>query len=233
MSSYESSFAILSLSCALYPFFCNKRFMLVKHNAAPYNSAMIFSYPTTDYQALAREHARVVTQFFEHYDAQMHDLVGRVSAVFANQGCLFLCGNGGSACDAMHIAGEFVGRFKRERRGLPAMALSADAGIITAIANDYDFSRIFARQVEALGKQGDMLVALSTSGRSPSIIAALQEARDAGLTTVLFTGRKGADKAGLVDMCFVVDSEDTARIQECYMVALHALADGAEAAMMQ
>jgi D-sedoheptulose 7-phosphate isomerase len=181
-----------------------------------------------DYQGLAREHARVVVQFFEHYDAQMQALTTSVSAMFAEGGCLLFCGNGGSACDAMHIAGEFVGRFKRERRGLPALALSADSGVITAIANDYDFSRIFARQVEALGKKGDMLVALSTSGRSPNILAALEEARANGLTTVLFTGSKGADKAALVDICFVIDSEDTARIQECTMVALHALAEGVE-----
>jgi D-sedoheptulose 7-phosphate isomerase len=181
-----------------------------------------------DYRALASEHTRVVTHFFEHHDQQMQVFVTHVAALFREGGCLFFCGNGGSACDAMHIAGEFVGRFKRERRGLPAMALSADSGVITAIANDYDFSRIFSRQLEALGQGGDILVALSTSGRSPNILAALQEARERGIATVLFTGRKGAEKAALVDRCFVIDSEDTARIQECYMVALHALAEGVE-----
>ena len=132
----------------------------------------------------------------------------------------------------MHIAGEFVGRFKRERRSLPAMALSADTGIITAIANDYDFSCIFARQIEGLAREGDMLIALSTSGRSPNILAALEAAKTQGVSTVLFTGANGADKAMLVERCFVVKSENTARIQECTMTALHALAEAIETMLL-
>ncbi len=181
-----------------------------------------------DYRALAAEQARVLTGFFDTYAEALATLAAEIAGRFTADKRLFFCGNGGSACDAMHIAGEFVGRFKRERRSLPAIALSADTGIITAIANDYDFSRIFARQIEGLAREGDIVIALSTSGRSPNILAALEAAKAQGVATVLFTGAKGADKAALVEKCFVVESENTARIQECTMTALHALAEAIE-----
>ena len=184
--------------------------------------------PILDYRAIAMDHVRVVASFFERYHQELFVMAKKMADMFAQGNCLFFCGNGGSACDAMHMAGEFVGRFKRERRALPAMALSSDSGILTALANDYDFTRIFARQLEGFAQADDMLIALSTSGRSPNILAALETAREFGVTTVLFTGRKGAELAAKVDYGFVVDSEDTARIQECYMTALHALAEGVE-----
>ncbi len=184
--------------------------------------------PILDYRAIAMDHVRVVASFFERYHRELYGMSQKMAGLFAQGNCLFFCGNGGSACDSMHMAGEFIGRFKRERRALPAMALSADAGVLTALANDYDFSRIFARQLEGFAQADDMLIALSTSGRSPNILAALETAREYGVVTVLFTGRKGTELAAKVDYGFVVDSEDTARIQECYMTALHALAEGVE-----
>lgn len=137
---------------------------------------------------------------------------------------LMFCGNGGSACDAMHIAGEFVGRFVDDRKGLPAIALSADTGIITAIANDYDYDYIFARQVEALGQKGDVLVTLSTSGKSPSILRAIAVANERGITTILLTGLKARDLPKLADITIMVPSLVTAHVQEAHSTALHAMA---------
>lgn len=137
---------------------------------------------------------------------------------------LLFAGNGGSACDAMHIAGEFVGRFVDDRRGLPAIALSADTGIITALANDYNYDYIFARQVEALGQKGDVLVSLSTSGKSPNILRAIDAAKDRGLTTVLFTGLKAKDLPKVADITIMVPSMITAHVQEAHSTALHAMA---------
>ncbi len=181
-----------------------------------------------DYVTHASEHSRVIQQFFGDYAGALDSLAQRTATGFNNEHKLLFCGNGGSACDAMHIAGEFVGRFKAERRGLPALALSADSGILTAIGNDYGFERIFARQVEALGRKGDVLIAMSTSGSSPNVLAAIEAAKEQGVHTVLFTGSKGKDKAALVDECFIIDSINTAHIQECTMVALHLLAEAVE-----
>ncbi len=181
-----------------------------------------------DYRACAREHTRVVSQFFDTSHDRLVALTEHISTLLQRGNRLLICGNGGSACDAMHIAGEFVGRFKQERQALAAMALSADSGIITAIANDYHFTRIFARQVEGLGQQGDMLITLSTSGSSPNIVEAQDTAIARGMDTCLFTGLKGRERAEQLDFGFVIDSTDTAHIQECTMVALHAITEGVE-----
>lgn len=179
--------------------------------------------------AAAHQHREAMEGFFARHTDALADLAHQVNDCFAAGGKLLLCGNGGSACDAMHIAGEFVGRFKRERQGLPAIALSADTGMLTAIGNDYGFERIFARQVEAYGREGDILIALTTSGNSANVLAALAAARNAKLHTILFTGEKGRDKSALADTLFVVPSTDTARIQEVHLLALHLLADLVEA----
>lgn len=183
---------------------------------------------TPDYRAGAREHARVVHQFFDTHHDQLVALTQHICITLERGNRLLICGNGGSACDSMHIAGEFVGRFKQERQALAAIALSADSGIITAIANDYHFTRIFARQVEGLGQRGDLLITLSTSGNSPNIVEALETANALGITTALFTGLKGQERADTVGFGFVMDSTDTAHIQECTMVALHAITEGVE-----
>jgi D-sedoheptulose 7-phosphate isomerase len=127
---------------------------------------------------------------------------------------ILLCGNGGSAADAQHIAAEFVGRFEGERRAFPAIALTTDTSALTAIGNDYGFERIFARQVEALAQPGDLLIGISTSGESPNVAAAIMKAREIGCTTVGLTGANGKKLAGLCDAAVLVPAERTSRIQE-------------------
>jgi len=145
---------------------------------------------------------------------------------------LLLIGNGGSAADAQHIAAEIVGRYKQERRGHAAIALTTDTSALTAIANDYGFEQVFARQVEALGRRGDVLIALTTSGRSPNILAALRTARDAGLVTVGFTGTGGETLRAHCDHLFVAPSDDTPVIQQVHLTALHGICDAVERALM-
>ncbi len=144
---------------------------------------------------------------------------------------LLVCGNGGSAADAQHWAGELVSRFTRERPGLPAIALTTDTSILTAIGNDYGYERSFARQVEALGQPGDVLFAISTSGTSRNIVAALQAARAREMATVGFTGQGGGEVAALCDICLQVPSRSTPRIQEGHEVLGHSICALIEALM--
>ncbi|MFC7476665.1 SIS domain-containing protein [Dankookia sp. GCM10030260] len=145
-----------------------------------------------------------------------------VAALRAGHKLLF-CGNGGSAADAQHWAGELVARFHYDRPGLAAIALTTDSSIMTAVGNDYGYDRLFARQVEALGAPGDVLFALTTSGRSPNILAALAAARAKGMAVVGFTGAGGADFAALCDLCLCVPASSTPLIQEAHEVAGHAI----------
>ncbi|TXH84067.1 MAG: SIS domain-containing protein [Rhizobium sp.] len=145
---------------------------------------------------------------------------------------LLLIGNGGSAADAQHIAAEIVGRYKQERPGWAAIALTTDTSALTAIANDYGFEQIFARQVQGLAKRGDVLFALSTSGRSPNILAALKMARDLGVVTVGFTGTKGESMRTACDHLFVSPTDDTPVIQQIHMMAMHAICDEVEQALI-
>ena len=140
-------------------------------------------------------------------------------------GTLYLCGNGGSAADAQHIAGEFVGRFRRERRALPAVALSTDTSVLTCIANDYDYERVFARQVEALVRPGDLLWAFSTSGTSPNVLRAAEAARRQGARVIAFTGRAKSKLETLADLCFCAEAALTARSQEIHQLAYHIICD--------
>jgi D-sedoheptulose 7-phosphate isomerase len=146
-----------------------------------------------------------------------------VTASLRVGGKLLLCGNGGSAADAQHWATELVGRFRRDRPGLAALALTADGTTLTALGNDYGYERVFARQVEALGRPGDVLFALSTSGRSPNILAALAAARAGGIATVGFTGAGGETMAPLCDLLLRVPHAETARIQEGHEALGHAI----------
>ena len=145
-------------------------------------------------------------------------------------GKILWCGNGGSAADSQHLAAELVGRFRRERRGLASIALTTDSSVLTSVANDYGFEAVFARQVEAIGNAGDVLVGISTSGNSRNVIAALEAARAQGLVTVAFTGEGGGRIAALADHVFAVASRDTARIQEAHILAGHMLCDWIELA---
>jgi D-sedoheptulose 7-phosphate isomerase len=140
-------------------------------------------------------------------------------------GTIYLCGNGGSAADAQHIAGEFVGRFRAERRALPAVALSTDTSILTCIGNDYSFERVFARQVEALVRPGDVLWAFSTSGTSPNVLAAAEEARRKGARVIAFTGRAQSKLEALADLCLCAEAALTARSQEIHQLAYHIICD--------
>ena len=151
-----------------------------------------------------------------------------ISRCFKRGGTLYLCGNGGSAADAQHIAAEFVGRFLKERQALPAIALTCNTSILTAVGNDYDFSLIFARQVRASVKPTDCVVGISTSGRSANVIAALQAAREIGATTIGFTGEAATDFAARCDLCFHAPSTETPRIQECHLVAWHLICEAVE-----
>ena len=156
---------------------------------------------------------------------------GACVAALRAGGKLLLCGNGGSAADAQHWAAELVSRFNYDRPGLAAIALTTDGSILTGIGNDYGNTRIFARQVEALGRGGDMLLALSTSGRSPNVLEALRAARARGMGTIGFTGEAGEAMASLCDICIRVPSASTPRIQEGHAVLGHALCAAVEAAL--
>ena len=151
----------------------------------------------------------------------------------ANGGCIYICGNGGSAADAQHIAGELVGRFLRERRGLPAVALTTDTSVLTAIGNDYDFERIFARQVEALVRKGDVLWAFSTSGTSKNILAAAELAKQKGVKVLGFTGKKNSPLEKLSDRCICVEGPASYVVQEIHQVVYHILCDLVEGAFVK
>jgi len=146
---------------------------------------------------------------------------GLITPALKSGGKVLLCGNGGSAADCQHIAAEMVGRFKRERKPMQAIALTTDTSILTALTNDYGGDVIFSRQVEALGGSGDVLIAISTSGSSPNILKAVDAARGRGMKVVGFTGAKGRKLKEKSDVCITVDSEDTPRIQEAHITAAH------------
>lgn len=144
---------------------------------------------------------------------------------------ILACGNGGSAADAQHFAAELVGRFERERRELPAIALSTDSSILTAIANDYSYEVIFSKQVKALGQNGDVLLGISTSGNSANVIAAIEAAHLKGMSVIAFTGKDGGKIKNILknsDVHLCVPADRTARIQETHLLLLHCLCDGVD-----
>jgi D-sedoheptulose 7-phosphate isomerase len=150
-------------------------------------------------------------------------------ATLVGNGRILACGNGGSAADAQHFAAELVGRFEMERQGLAAIALTTDSSILTAVSNDYGFDEVFARQVHALGRSGDLLLAISTSGNSPNVVGAVRTAHDNGLSVVALTGRGGGEIGRMLrdsDVHLCVPSERTARIQEIHTLVIHCLCDG-------
>lgn len=152
------------------------------------------------------------------------ETVGNLMVQALQQGHkVLLCGNGGSAADAQHIAAELVGRFVTDREGLPAIAMTTDTSILTAVSNDYGFNHIFERQTAALGTKGDILIGLSTSGNSPNVEYALQKARSMGITTVGFLGRDGGKCKDLCDYSFIIPHPESARIQEVHITIGHIL----------
>ena len=156
-------------------------------------------------------------------------------ACVTSGGKVLACGNGGSAADAQHFAAEFIGRFERERPELAALALTTDSSILTALANDYDFERIFSKQVRGLGQAGDVLLALSTSGNSANVLAAIEAAHEREMTVVALTGRGGGKIAQLLretDVHICIPHDRTARIQEVHLLVLHCICDGVDTQLL-
>ncbi len=170
-----------------------------------------------------RESIKVKEEFIKENGRNLILFAEKISQAFTADRKLMICGNGGSAADAQHIAAEFVNRFMLERPPLPAIALTTDSSVITSIGNDYSFDDIFSKQIKALGLEGDVLLAISTSGNSGNVISAVKAARGAGIYTVVFTGGDGGRVRSLADMALVVKSNTTARIQEAHSLACHVI----------
>ncbi len=179
-------------------------------------------------QGALHEHAEAVAHVAD-LAPQLEEAVALIRAAFATGRRLFVCGNGGSAADAQHLAAELTGRFEKERRGYPAIALNTDTSALTSIGNDYGFEQIFSRQLEALAAPGDVLIAITTSGNSANVVAAVERARDIGVHSIGLLGRDGGACAELVDIALVVGVPRTARIQEAHVLILHLLCEGLDA----
>ncbi len=166
-------------------------------------------------------HKEIVEKTFKECVGSVELALGLLESAAFNRKTVFICGNGGSASQSQHFATEWVCRYKDDRRPLKAIALTTDTSAITAISNDYSFDNIFSRQLEALGDKGDVLLVLTTSGRSPNILKALTKAKDLGIKTIALTGAKGHDLKNLSDVALVVPSKETARIQEVHGLVIH------------
>jgi len=187
---------------------------------------------TIDFDRLFSETAalhRQMLEVFEKEGIQPLEKAGRMLVECLEAGgCIFTCGNGGSAADAQHVAAELVGRFRRNRKGLPALALTTDTSILTSVGNDYGFEEIFTRQADALVRKGDILWAFSTSGKSPNILKAAQTAKAKGALVLSFTGRRNSLLEALSDVCLCLEGP-TASVQEIHQLAYHILCDWVEA----
>jgi D-sedoheptulose 7-phosphate isomerase len=181
--------------------------------------------PLSVVQTLATESARIKTTFFQDNGQKIVDAASALTAAFRRGHKLLLFGNGGSAADAQHIAAEFVGRFIPERPALPAISLVTDTSALTALGNDYGYSAVFSRQIEALGVSGDVAIGISTSGNSPNIIEALAAAKTKGMLTIGFAGESGGKMHDRTDILFCVPSKVTPRIQETHLTLAHILCE--------
>jgi D-sedoheptulose 7-phosphate isomerase len=176
--------------------------------------------------SIVADSIEVKRRFFAEYAEDVERAAHILADAFRAGGKLLVCGNGGSAADAQHVAGEFVNQFLvKNRRALPALALTTDGGVLTCVANDTGFERVFARQVEAFGSAGDVLLAITTSGNSPNVVAAAEVARSRGMKVVGLLGRDGGRARAFCDIALVVESDDTQRIQETHNLIGHALCD--------
>jgi D-sedoheptulose 7-phosphate isomerase len=171
---------------------------------------------------------RLVDEFFAGRGRVFAGAAAACAESLAREGMILALGNGGSAAEAQHFVAELVNKFRRPRRGLRAVTLSADTSVLTSIGNDMSFEAVFSRQIETLGRKGDVVLALSTSGNSPNIVAALETARAHGLTTIALTGEGGGKLAPLCDFLLDVPSSETPRIQEVHLVAIHILTEEIE-----
>jgi D-sedoheptulose 7-phosphate isomerase len=170
-------------------------------------------------------HRDVISRIERDLSPGIAGLITLLAETFAGGGKLLVMGNGGSAADAQHFVAEMVGRFKLERRGLPAVALSTDTSILTAIGNDYGFEKIFRRQVEALATPGDVVIGISTSGNSPNVLEALELAREMGCRTVGLLGKDGGTIKNVCDIALIVPTNDTPRVQEGHITIIHIVCD--------
>ncbi|MBF0486806.1 MAG: SIS domain-containing protein [Nitrospirae bacterium] len=179
------------------------------------------------------ESIAVKERFFNENADKVAEAARTVADAFSKGKKLLLFGNGGSSSDASHIAAEFINRFKRERPGLPAIALNTDMAVLTSIANDYDFSDIFARQVKSIADTGDVVIAISTSGGSKNVMKAVDAAKKKKLTVIAFTGAKGIKFAEKSTIAFIVPSEDAARIQETHITIGHVICELVETILFE
>ena len=176
-------------------------------------------------ESVVEDSIRVKKRFFAENAQLLADVAAVMTQGFQNGRKVLLFGNGGSAADAQHIAAEFVGRFQAERQPLPALSLSTDMSMLTAISNDYGFESVFARQIAALGQPGDTAIAISTSGNSPNVLNGIAEAKGKGMYTVGLTGESGGKMNGAVEVLFRVPSVHTARIQETHIMIGHIICE--------
>ena len=181
--------------------------------------------------AIVANSLQVKSRFFEAYAADVERAAHVVSEALKAGKKLLIFGNGGSAADSQHVAGELVNRFLQQRRALPAIALTTDGGVLTCIGNDTGFENVFARQIEALGNEGDVCLAISTSGQSANIVVACERARAQGIQVIGLLGRDGGRVAALCDVALIVPSDDTQRIQETHNLVGHILCELIESEM--
>ena len=170
-------------------------------------------------------HSKMTAEFRQAGIDVIASIAEAITETLKQGGTIYICGNGGSAADAQHIAGELVGRFCRERKALAAAALTTDTSILTSIANDYAYEKVFARQAEALIRSNDMLWAFSTSGTSANVVAAVEVAKNKGARVIAFTGRAESNLERMADICFCAHAESTARSQEIHQLAYHIICD--------
>lgn len=171
------------------------------------------------------EHAALIRKMEEIMPVEIAAAVDLLQDALGGGNKLLVMGNGGSAADAQHFAAEIIGRFKLERAALPAIALTTDSSILTAVGNDYGFDAVFSRQVEGLGRPGDVVFGISTSGNSPNVLAAFAKARELGCRTVALLGRDGGKIKNVADIALIVPSDDTPRIQEGHVTVIHIICD--------
>ncbi len=172
-------------------------------------------------EKLLEDSLKIKDTFIRENLSNLIQVAEKIALAFTGDRKLLLCGNGGSAADAQHIAAEFVNRYALERPPLPAIALTTDTSVITSIGNDYSFDDIFSKQVKAIGDEGDVLLAISTSGNSPNVLLAVKDAHSQGLYTIGLIGMDGGKLKGIVDLAMVVKSKETPRIQEAHILAGH------------
>ena len=174
------------------------------------------------YKNILKDHINLFKDFLD-FEKSVNNIANIIHNSFINKGKLILCGNGGSAADSQHIAAEFVGRFEIERGPLPAIALTTDSSVITCLSNDYNFNNIFSRQIETLGKKNDCLLAISTSGNSKNVLNAVKVANKLSIKTIGILGNDGGDIMKFCKYNLIINSKNTARIQESHIFLLHAI----------